>query len=79
MVSRATLKKPESEADETRPAGQQRPRDERYLLRVDGQTKQSFASKDEAINAGAAIKKAYPVVIVTVVDTKDGDHEQISA
>ena len=78
MAPRTTLKKPELETEETRPIGQQRPRDERYLLRVDGQTKRSFASKDEAINAGAAIKKEHPVVIVTVVDTKDGDHEQVS-
>jgi hypothetical protein len=39
------------------------------------QTKRSFASKDEAINVGAAIKK-YAVVVVTVVDTKDGANDR---
>jgi hypothetical protein len=78
MASRPTLKRPESEAEETKPVGQQRPREERYVLRVDGQPKRSFASKEEAITAGEAIKKSYAVVIVTVVDTKEGSHEQIT-
>ena len=33
----------------------------------------SFGVKEDATSAGAKIKKAYPIVVVTVVDTKDGD------
>jgi hypothetical protein len=46
---------------------------------VDGQTKRSFGNKEAAVTAGAAIKKAYPVVMVTIVDTEDGTIEIIKA
>jgi hypothetical protein len=46
---------------------------------VDGQIKRSFSSKDDAAVAGAVIKKAYPVVVVTVVDTQEGTTEIINA
>jgi hypothetical protein len=46
-------------------------------LRVDGQTKRSFSSKEPAAVAGAAAKKAYPLVMVTIVDTEDGTIEVI--
>jgi hypothetical protein len=59
--------------------GQARPTEERFLLRVDGQIKSSFSSKEPAITAGNVIKKAYPVVMVTVVDSKDGTMEVIKA
>ena len=39
-------------------------------MRVDGQIKRSFSSKEDAATAGAVIKKAYPIVVVTVVDTE---------
>jgi hypothetical protein len=39
---------------------------------VDGQTKTSFDTKEHAVTAGAAIKKAFPIVVVTVVDTEQG-------
>jgi len=38
---------------------------------VDGQIKRSFSSKDAAATAGTAIKKAYPVVVVTVLDSEE--------
>jgi hypothetical protein len=44
---------------------------------VDGQTKRSFSSKEAAATAGAAVKKAYPIVMVTIVDTEDGTIEVI--
>jgi len=78
MLARPTLTKPEQPAPEN-PKGQARPTDERYLLRVDGQTKRSFSSKEPAITAGAAIKKAFPLVMVTVLDSKDGSIEIINA
>jgi hypothetical protein len=45
---------------------------------VDGQTKCSFSSKETAIIAGAKIKKAYSVVVVTVVDTEEHTTEIIN-
>jgi len=44
---------------------------------VDGQTKRWFSSKEPAAVAGAAAKKAYPLVMVTIVDTEDGTIEVI--
>ena len=78
MVERPTLTKPEQPAAE-KPKGQARPMDERYLLRVDGQTKRSFSSKEPAMTAASAIKKAFPIVVVTVEDTEDRTIEAIKA
>jgi len=80
MVARATLKRPErpDQDEPARPKGQTRPIEERFLLRVDGQTKCSFSSKETAVIAGAKIKKAYPVVVVTVVDTEEHTTEIIN-
>ena len=49
--------------------GQLRPTQERYLLQVDRQTKRSFADVDEAQKAGEAVKKAFPMVMVSIYDT----------
>jgi len=46
---------------------------------VDGQIKRSFSSKEAAVTAGAKIKKAYPLVVVTVVDTEEHTTEIINA
>jgi hypothetical protein len=46
---------------------------------VDGQIKRSFSSKETAAITGAEIKKAYPVVVVTVVDTQEHTTEIINA
>jgi hypothetical protein len=78
MLARPTLTKPEQPAAE-KPKGQTRPLDERYLLRVDGQTKRSFSSKEPAMTAGSAIKKVFPIVAVTVEDTEDGTTEVVKA
>ncbi len=51
------------------PKGQTRPAEERYRLRVDVQEKRSFKSKDVALTACQVIKKAFPVVMVTVLPT----------
>ena len=79
MLARPTLTKPPGQEDLSKPKGQLRPTEERFLLRVDGQIKRFFSSKEPAAIAGAAIKKAYPVVMVTIVDTKDGTIEVIKA
>jgi hypothetical protein len=78
MLARPTLTKPEQPAAE-KPKGQTRPIEERYLLRVDGQTKRSFSSKEPAMTAGSAIKKAFPIVAVTVEDTEDRTIEVVKA
>src|SRR5262245_18786147 len=80
MVARTTSKRPErpNQDEPARPKGQTRPIEERFLLRVDGQTKCSFSSKETVVIAGAKIKKAYPVVVVTVVDTEEHTTEIIN-
>ena len=46
---------------------------------MDSQIKRSFGSKEPAVIAGAEIKKAYPVVVVTVVDTQEHTTEIVNA
>jgi hypothetical protein len=77
MLARPTLTKRPDQPAAAEPKGQARPKEERFLLRVDGQTKRSFNSKEPGVTAGAAVKKAYPVVMVTIVDTEDGTIEVI--
>ena len=79
MLARPRLTKPPDETAAEKPKDQTRPQEERFLLRVDGQTKRSFSSKDPAMTAAAAVKKAYPLVMVTIVDTDDGTIEVIKA
>ncbi len=46
---------------------------------MDGQTKRSFGSKELAATAGTAVKKTYPMLMVTIVDTEAGSIEIIKA
>ena len=64
---------PKKDVEETAPvaAGQGRAALERYRLQVDRQTKTSYTTHDAAEKAGAAIKKAHPLVQVTIYDAKD--------
>lgn len=51
------------------PSGSQQPQVEgRFRLRVDKQTKATYATLDAAEAAGLAIKKGYPIVQVAVYD-----------
>jgi hypothetical protein len=80
MLTRATLKRPDRSSDQddlAPPKGQTRPVEQRFLLKVDGQFKRSFGSQEAAKTAGIAIKKAYPVVVVTVVDSQGHNTEMI--
>ena len=77
MFARPTLTRPAQE-DANKPKTQTLPTEERFLLRVDRQIKRSFSSKEDAATAGAVIKKAYPVVVVTVVDTEEHTTEIIN-
>jgi hypothetical protein len=80
MLTRSTLRRPDRpDQDESRkPKGQTRPIEERFLLKVDGQLKRSFGSGEAAKIAGGTIKKAYPVVVVTVVDSQEHTSEKIA-
>jgi hypothetical protein len=77
MLARPTLTRPVQD-DVSKPKSQTRPTEERFLLRVDGQIKRSFNSKEQAVTAGVAIKKTYPVVVVSVVDTEEHTTQIIS-
>jgi hypothetical protein len=71
MSTKMTM--PKKDVEETAPvqAGQGRAALQRYRLQVDRQTKTSYATHDAAQTAGAAIKKAHPLVQVTIYDAKD--------
>jgi hypothetical protein len=56
-----------SETDES-PSQRQRAESGRYLLQVDRQTKGSYPTAEAVQSAALAIKKAYPVVQVSVYD-----------
>ncbi len=49
-----------------------RPEGGRFRLQVDRQTKQSYATSEAAEAAGLAIKKAHPILHVSVYDGVDG-------
>ena len=69
----ATMSMPKKEAaaePATAKAGQNRPILGRFRLQVDRQTKATYASMDEAETAGKAIKKAHPIVQVSVYDAE---------
>lgn len=77
MLARPTLKRTADRAEDQPPPGQPRPAEQRFLLKVDGQAKRSFAEKEAAVRVGSEIKRKYPVVIVTVTDSADGSTETI--
>jgi hypothetical protein len=79
MLARPTLTKPTGEDDSSKPKTQARPKEERFLLRVDGQVKRSFPSKEPAVTAGIVNKKAFPIVVVSVVDTEKQTTEIVNA
>ena len=80
MLTRPTLRRPgRPDQDESpKSKGQTRSIEERFLLKVDGQLKRSFGSGEAAKIAGSTIKKAYPVVVVTVVDLQEHTSEKIA-
>jgi hypothetical protein len=48
-----------------------RPESGRYLLQVDKQTKGSYKSPEAAQSAALEIKRAYPIVQVSIYDSVD--------
>jgi len=74
MALRAAAKTPKaSDPIEQDPLAvdQRKQADQRYRLQVDRQTKKSFATLESAAAAGLVIKKAYPIVQVSVYDAID--------
>jgi len=74
MALRAAAKTPKaSDPIEQAPlvVDQRKPSDQRYRLQVDRQTKKSFATIEPAIEAGVTIKKAHPIVQVSIYDAID--------
>jgi len=54
-----------------------RPETGRFRLQVDRQTKASYGTYEAAEAAGMAIKKAFPVVRVTVYDAVESENKSI--
>ena len=54
-----------------------RPEFARYRLQIDRQTKESFNSFEAAEKKAKAIKKAFPVVHVAVLDAEEGNRTAI--
>ncbi len=54
-----------------------RPEKGPFRLQVDRQTKESYATHEEAEAAGLAIKKRHPIVQVTVFDSVKGERKII--
>ena len=74
MALRAAAKTPKASAPiEQAPLAvdQRKQSDQRYRLQVDRQTKKSFATIEPAIEAGMTIKKAHPIVQVSIYDAID--------
>ena len=55
MLAKVTPTKRSDQDDAPMQKGQQRPAEERYRLRVDGQEKRSFKNKDAALTAGQVV------------------------
>ena len=70
MATISMPKKDKAAEPEVAKASQSRPPLARFRLQVDRQTKATFASLDEARTAGKAIKKAFPVVQVSIYDAE---------
>ncbi len=70
----ATMNMPKKEVDEaaTTPVNQARVPLNRFRLQVDRQTKATFTELADAEMAGRDIKKAYPIVQVSIYDSEEG-------
>ena len=74
VLDRPTLTKsrPTKESAPDIVVGQGKPSFQLYRLKVDGQTKDSFTTPEAAEKVGLAIKKAHPIVQVSVYDSVEG-------
>ena len=73
MALRAALKTKSSEPIEQAPLAvdQRKQAEQRYRLQVDRQTKRSFDNLEAAAEAGTVIKRAHPIVQVSIYDALD--------
>jgi hypothetical protein len=60
-----------------RAVDQRRQPEQRFRLQVDRQTKNSFGTLKAAVEAGTKIKKAFPVVQVSIYDGVDGVNQLV--
>ena len=77
LTLRRTPKRPTNEASNAERPRQRPPEESRFRLQVDRQTKGSYPTRSAAKEAAIAIKRAYPVVHVTVFDAEEGQSEVI--
>jgi len=76
--AKITVKKSDLDEPAEEHAGQRkRPEGGRFRLQVDRQTKASYATYDDAEEAGLAIKKGFPLVQVTVYDATEAVSRRI--
>ncbi len=66
------------QATDDLPARRAPPEQGRYRLQVDRQTKGSYPTHEAAMEAGVAIKRAYPILHVAVFDAQEGQSELIA-
>lgn len=74
MADRHTSKRLEPDEHHVSRA-QTRPKDERFVLQIDGQSKMSFADQESAVKAGKDIKRKFSVVKVSILDSREGTRE----
>lgn len=79
MALRANKVGKDSDSVEAAPLAvdQRKQPEQRFRLQVDRQTKRSFPTLKAAVEAGAAIKKAYPVVQVSVYDSVEAVNQMV--
>jgi hypothetical protein len=79
MALRSKTMTKDSDPIETAPLAvdQRKKPEQRFRLQVDRQTKQSFDTLKAAVAVGAVIKKAHPIVQVSVYDAVDGINQMV--
>ena len=70
-------KRPDPEEPEQQLGQRREPEKGPFRLQVDRQTKESYATYEEAEEAGLAIKKRHPIVQVAVYDAVKGERKII--
>jgi hypothetical protein len=81
MIERSILTKPHIKKEDAPDVitGQGKPSFQQFQLKVDGQTKASFATLEAAQKVGLKIKTAHPIVQVSVYDSLKGGITIITA
>ncbi len=79
MRDRPTLTRNVKESAPDIVTGQGKPSLQQFRLKVDGQTKDSFTTIEAAEKAGLKIKKAHPIVKVSIYDSIEGRQTIIEA